>query len=357
MIKNLAALFVALMVLDGCGGGGSESTGSSDVAAAAAAPTVRLALDQNGIVAAGSSATLTWSATDPNAVCTASGAWGGLLAASGSITVTTTSMGYYSYGLSCAEPGGNVGTANAVLTAYGATPKVTNTTGVTTWNEANLKVPIPNEITSFVTTFVVPNVPSSQQPSGAFIPAWPGLMPGQAGANFLPIKRGVLQPVVKFWAPYTHWTATATYDNIYGTMPPVITGKAVSNAGQINADTTFTVSPGDLISESMTLDASTGYWTVTMFDQTTASAPATVVMNMGGQQQNTAEFVIEVWRQAIVGEPMSFLNSTITFAKPDTTGAICNSAAGAANNYTMTPPQLDSTQTKCSIAAVVLTSS
>ncbi|MGZ2747505.1 hypothetical protein [Burkholderia stagnalis] len=349
MINNSAPLLVTLMVLAGCGGG-IES-------AVAAAPTVRLTLDQHGIVAAGSSATLTWSATAPKAVCTASGAWSGSLGASGSRTVTPSNTGYYNYALSCAEPGGNAGTASVVLTAYGAPPSVTNATGVTTWNHATLNVPAPNEVTAFTTTFVVPNRPASQQPPGAYINVWPALLPDSSSANFLPINKGVLQPVVKFWQPYTDWKATATYDNIYGTMPPVIAGKRGPNKGEIDSNASFMVAPGDLIRESITLNPATGYWTVTMVDQTSGSIAATLVMNLEGQQQNIAAFALEVWRKANVGVSMTFLDSTITFAKPDTTGAICNRAAGAANNYTMTPPRLDRTRTKCGIAAVVLTSS
>jgi hypothetical protein len=35
------------------------------------------------------------------------------------------------------------------------------------------------------------------------------------------------------------------------------------------------------------------------------------------------------------------------------TNGVCSDALGQANNYTMTPPQLDSTKTICTIAQII----
>ena len=77
-------------------------------------PTVSIAVSPTS-TAAGSPATLTWSATNATA-CTASGSWSGTEATSGTRTVTPASTGSYSYTLSCIGNGGSA-TATAVLSA------------------------------------------------------------------------------------------------------------------------------------------------------------------------------------------------------------------------------------------------
>jgi hypothetical protein len=91
-----------------------ESVGFNVSAGLTPAPTVTLSANPTTI-AAGSSATLTWSSTNATG-CTASGSWSGSEATSGTQTVTPSANGSYSYTISCAGAGGT-GAATAVLSA------------------------------------------------------------------------------------------------------------------------------------------------------------------------------------------------------------------------------------------------
>jgi uncharacterized protein (TIGR03118 family) len=101
------ALPIAL-VLSACGGGGGGGS-------AAPMPTVNLALNNSSVTLA-QSATLTWSSTGATS-CTASGAWNGAMATSGTQTVTPTSAGSDAYTLEC---GGVSMTATLTVTAPAA---------------------------------------------------------------------------------------------------------------------------------------------------------------------------------------------------------------------------------------------
>lgn len=72
-------------------------------------------------VGAGQTATLTWTTTYAS-TCTASGAWSGTKAASGSEVVTVGTLGVHDYTLTCSDPGA-AGSATASIT--GAAPAVT----------------------------------------------------------------------------------------------------------------------------------------------------------------------------------------------------------------------------------------
>lgn len=75
------------------------------VAAAPAVPTVSLSFAPAS-VQAGQASTLSWSTTDATS-CTASGAWAGNQATSGSLAVTPAIAGTYTYSLSCTGAGGS----------------------------------------------------------------------------------------------------------------------------------------------------------------------------------------------------------------------------------------------------------
>ena len=77
-------------------------------------PTVSIAVSPTSI-AAGASATLTWSSSNATS-CVASGSWSGTEATSGTQSVTPANSGSYSYTLTCAGNGGSV-SATAVLSA------------------------------------------------------------------------------------------------------------------------------------------------------------------------------------------------------------------------------------------------
>jgi hypothetical protein len=79
-------------------------------------PTLTLAANS---VAVGSSTTISWTSVDATS-CTASGSWTGTLAASGSQTVSPTTVGTSTYGLTCAGRTGASKEATATLTATAA---------------------------------------------------------------------------------------------------------------------------------------------------------------------------------------------------------------------------------------------
>jgi hypothetical protein len=111
--RGCAALLAlsACLILTACGGGGGGSSGSS-AAAAAAQPAVTLAASAAGVTA-GQTVTLTWSTQNTGATaCTASGAWSGQVATSGSqqVTPATQAAAYTAtYTLTCGQASNSVG--------------------------------------------------------------------------------------------------------------------------------------------------------------------------------------------------------------------------------------------------------
>jgi len=99
------------ILLAACGGGGSGGGGDTTPP-----PSLTISVAPTSIVL-GQSATVTWSS---NTTCTASDAWTGAQAASGSLVVTPTATGSYNYTLTCSGTGykGNtVKTATLTVTA------------------------------------------------------------------------------------------------------------------------------------------------------------------------------------------------------------------------------------------------
>jgi cellulase/cellobiase CelA1 len=84
-------------------------------------PTVALTVDPSSI-ALGQAATLSWSTTNATA-CTATGAWTGARPLGGSLSVSPTSAGAWTYGLTCTGPGGT--TDRAATLTVSAAPVVT----------------------------------------------------------------------------------------------------------------------------------------------------------------------------------------------------------------------------------------
>jgi Bacterial Ig-like domain (group 3)/Beta-propeller repeat len=101
--------------------GSSTSTAASVTVTAAAAPTVTIGVAPASITL-GQKATLTWSTANATS-CTASGAWSGTEASSGTTSVTPTAAGTLSYVLTCTGAGGS-GHASASLTVTAALPTV-----------------------------------------------------------------------------------------------------------------------------------------------------------------------------------------------------------------------------------------
>jgi hypothetical protein len=102
--------------------GSSTSTAASVTVTAAAAPTVTIGVAPASITL-GQKATLTWSTANATS-CTASGAWSGGEATSGTMSVTPAATGTLGYVLTCTGAGGS-GHATASLTVAAALPTVT----------------------------------------------------------------------------------------------------------------------------------------------------------------------------------------------------------------------------------------
>ena len=126
---SMAMAATCALALAACGGGGGYGGGGI---MPPPPPTLTISVAPTSIVL-GQSATVTW-ASSTGSACTASGAWSGTVAASGTKVVTPTAVGTATYTLACAGGGaygGNV-TNSAVLTvtapsAFSATKLVGDT--------------------------------------------------------------------------------------------------------------------------------------------------------------------------------------------------------------------------------------
>lgn len=107
------ALISTLILLQACGGGGGGQRSPAPLTPSPpspppppAAPTLQFTVS-SGKVAAGDSATLTWSSANATG-CTASGAWSGSLPPNGTATTKQDVVGKYTYTLACTGAGGTV---------------------------------------------------------------------------------------------------------------------------------------------------------------------------------------------------------------------------------------------------------
>ncbi|MGZ6005562.1 MAG: hypothetical protein ACXWLH_05460, partial [Candidatus Saccharimonadales bacterium] len=101
-VKSSAGSFTYTLTCSNSAGSGSKSATLTVVAT----PVISISVSPSTITA-GSSATLSWSATNSPTSCTASGAWSGTKSASGSQTVSQSAAGNYTYTISCSNSGGN----------------------------------------------------------------------------------------------------------------------------------------------------------------------------------------------------------------------------------------------------------
>jgi uncharacterized protein (TIGR03118 family) len=131
--NNRAARWIALAsgaaLIAACGGGGYGGGGNT-----APPPTLTLAFQPTSVVL-GHSSTLTWTSNSGTS-CTASGAWSGVQATSGTLVVTPTAVGTLTYTLTCSG-GAYSGstsmsatlTVTAMASAFSMTSLVTDTAG------------------------------------------------------------------------------------------------------------------------------------------------------------------------------------------------------------------------------------
>ena len=94
-------VFLAAMLISGCGGGGGGGT----TAPVTPAPTVSISADPLTVLLTNAS-TITWSSTNATS-CSASGSWSGTKTISGSEAVTISTAGNNTYTLSCTGAGGS----------------------------------------------------------------------------------------------------------------------------------------------------------------------------------------------------------------------------------------------------------
>jgi len=120
MKKNYGHLIILLTTLTACGGGGSGG-GSSDPLTSI---TVSLSASTNE-TQVGSTVTLTWSSTNAQ-TCSATGAWSGARAVSGSEEVTINNEGSNTFALSCSANGATSGSASVQVTGVVNRINITN---------------------------------------------------------------------------------------------------------------------------------------------------------------------------------------------------------------------------------------
>lgn len=117
-----------------CTGAGGSATQSVTVAVTSAAPTVTISANPTS-VASGSSSTISWSSTNANS-CTASGAWSGTRATSGSQS-TGNLIGTSTFTLACTGTGGS--TTQSTSVTISSTPPPTSPTNVNVSTIAGLQ--------------------------------------------------------------------------------------------------------------------------------------------------------------------------------------------------------------------------
>lgn len=110
--RSITAAIVALASFTGCGGGSTASAPTVPAAPTSLAPSVTLTLSENKITL-GSSMTISWSTANAT-LCTASGAWSGTQALSGTSVQKPLLPGPLTYTLTCEGAGGS-GKQSAVL--------------------------------------------------------------------------------------------------------------------------------------------------------------------------------------------------------------------------------------------------
>ena len=113
MNKKLLSITFCILFIVSCGGGGGG--GGSTPTTPTLAATVNLSAEPTSVLLE-STSTLTWSTSNATS-CSASGAWSGTKATSGSEAVTISNAGDNSFTLSCTGAGGS-GSASVTVEGY-----------------------------------------------------------------------------------------------------------------------------------------------------------------------------------------------------------------------------------------------
>ncbi|HXX67816.1 MAG TPA: hypothetical protein VEK07_11570 [Polyangiaceae bacterium] len=206
-----------------------------------------------------------------------------------------------------------------------------------------------NQIVGFDTTLTVPTEPP---PMGTLF-LWPGLQPNPGGANFATLNNGVLQPVLT-WGPtcapnspgtdpFASWWISAQYVNTFITDASANFAAYTGCHGGPGMD----VAVGDNLDITMALSGMN--WVQTVTDARSGTS-VSYTIDMLGQAQNLAEFVIEPHGQEPVSDVI-FTSTTITFASSQPSA--CQPQVRGTNDY-FSAPQASSDGLHCCIAKVIL---
>jgi hypothetical protein len=198
-----------------------------------------------------------------------------------------------------------------------------------------------HQIVRLQTKLVVPPTP----PASGTLFLWPGLQPD--GVNFEPIDNGVLQPVLT-WGPscapgkpprsYSTWWISGQYVNTNGQ----VSGYTGCDGGAI-----MSVNVCDTLDIDMVVSGTD--WTQTVTDEQTGQT-VTYSLDMKGQAQNLAYFVIEEYSSAPVSEVI-FTDTILTFDLPDATD--CKLSTRGQTDF-VSSPVASGDGLQCSIPQIIL---
>ena len=237
------------------------------------------------------------------------------------------------------SPGSSSTSGNS---SSGSNSGPSSTTTVSGYGSTEFDVAADNQITSLQTTLTVPPQPAA---IGTLF-LWPGLQPG--GANYLPVDNGVLQPVLT-WGPscapgmqppaYSGWWISAQYVNTIGHA----SGYTGCQGGAI-----LPVASGDQLRITMQLNGSV--WTQNILNLQSGKS-VSYAIDLQGQAQNRALFIIESYQQATISSDVMFSDTRLSFAKP----SACTALRRGINDLVGTP-QLSADGLSCTIPLLILRS-
>jgi hypothetical protein len=199
----------------------------------------------------------------------------------------------------------------------------------------------PRQIVRLQTKLVVPPKP----PASGTLFLWPGLQPD--GVNFDPIDNGVLQPVLTWGPSCAPGKAPRSYSTWW------ISGQYVNTNGQVSGYTGCDGGPIMSVNVCDTLDIdmalSGTVWTQTVTDEQTNQS-VTYSIDMKGQAQNLAYFVIEEYSSAPVSEVI-FTDTILTFDSSDATD--CKVSMRGQTDF-VSSPVASGDGLQCSIPQLIL---
>ena len=205
-----------------------------------------------------------------------------------------------------------------------------------------------NQVVEFRTVLTVPATP----PATGTLFLWPGLQPLRGSANFDALNNGVLQPVLTWGstcAPnspaqsYKSWWISGQYvnTNIPSSSPNY------SAYHDCHGGPGMAVAVGDALDLDFVLNGSSWTQTVTNLRN---SQSVSFAIDLLGQGQNMAEFVIEEYSSKPVGDVI-FTSSVITLASPAKTA--CQPSQRGINDY-FSAPRASTDGLRCCIDKVTL---